>query len=96
MSNPRLAAYLGLEREMLALDAAGDPLANQLRDAMDPLWYALTDEEHARLDARLVMDVCSPAMTVPIGEGFFAPPLQATPLTPKSGPLCVQDWGCAA
>jgi hypothetical protein len=96
MSNPRLAAYLGLEREMLALDAAGDPLADQLRDAMDPLWYALTDEEHARLDARLVMDVCSPAMTVPIGEGFFAPPVQTTPPTLKSGPLFVQDWGWAA
>ena len=96
MNNLRLAAYLGLEREMLALDAAGDPLADQLRDAMDPLWYALTDDEHARLDARLVMDVCSPAMTVQIGEGFFAPPLQVTPLTPKSGPLYVQDWGYAA
>jgi len=96
MSNPRLAAYLGLEREMLALDAAGDPLADRLRDAMDPLWYGLTDEEHARLDARLVMNVRNPAMTVPIGEGFFSPPLQATPLTPKSGSLYVQDWGCAS
>jgi hypothetical protein len=96
MISPRLAAYLGLEREMLALDLAGDPLADRLRDTMDPLWYGLTDEEHARLDARLVMDVCSPAVTLPIGDAFFSPPLQSTPLTPRSGPLYVQDWGWAA
>jgi len=96
MSHPRLAAYLSLEREMLALDAAGDPLADQLRDAMDPLWYGLTDQEHARLDARVIMDVGGAAMTAPIGEGFFTAPLQAAALTPTSGPLSVRDWGCAA
>jgi hypothetical protein len=48
----RLHAYQRLERVMLELDAAGDPLADQLRDLMDPLWYALSDEEHALLDAR--------------------------------------------
>jgi len=32
----RLQAYLALEREMLRLDAAGDELAEALRDAMDP------------------------------------------------------------
>jgi len=96
MNYPRLAAYLGLEREMLALDAAGDPLADQLRDAMDLLWYALTDEEHRRLDARVVLDVGGAAMTVPIGEALFTPPPQATPLRPTPGPLSGQDWRCAA
>jgi hypothetical protein len=54
MSASRLAAYLSLEREMLALAAVGDPLAERLRDAMDPIWYSLTDDEHARLNARKV------------------------------------------
>jgi hypothetical protein len=50
----RLHAYQRLERVVLDLDEAGDPLADHLRDLMDPLWYALTDEEHALLDARPV------------------------------------------
>jgi hypothetical protein len=50
--SPRLRAYLALEREMLELDDRDDPLADTLRDAMDPLWYALTDAEHAALNAR--------------------------------------------
>ncbi|MEK7866825.1 MAG: hypothetical protein AAB434_09105 [Planctomycetota bacterium] len=53
----RLDAYLALERVMFELDAAGDDLANAIRDAMDPVWYALTDEEHARLDARKIGEV---------------------------------------
>ena len=68
---------------MLALDAVGDPLADQLRDAMDPLWYALTDEEHALLDARQVLDLSGSAMTAPMGEGFFVVPLRTPPLTPR-------------
>ena len=52
MTGPRLQAYLKLERAMLDLDAADDPLADTLRDAMDPMWYALTDEERTVLDGR--------------------------------------------
>lgn len=48
---PRLRQYLVLERLMLELDAAGDPIADVLRDAMDPIWYALSDDE--RPDPRL-------------------------------------------
>jgi len=50
--SPRLLAYLTLERGMLELDEQDDPLADRLRDAMDPLWYALTEAERAELDAR--------------------------------------------
>jgi len=96
MTYPRLAAYLALERQMLALDAAGDPLADKLRDAMDPLWYALTDEEHRLLDARMVLYANGAAMTAPISEGFFTQPLLAKPLRPTPGPLSGQDWRCAA
>lgn len=52
MTSVRLAAYLTLERAMLELDSAGDAVADRLRDAMDPLWYGLTDTEHAWLDSR--------------------------------------------
>jgi len=52
MTSPRLEAYLDLERSMLALDELSDPLADKLRDAMDPIWYALTDEERAMLSRR--------------------------------------------
>ena len=48
----RFDAYVALERAMLELDEAGDPMADSIRDLMDPIWYALTDEEHAQLDAR--------------------------------------------
>lgn len=50
--SPRLRAYLSLEREMLELEAIDDDAADLLRDAMDPMWYSLTDEDHAWLDAR--------------------------------------------
>lgn len=59
----RLRAYLKLEEAMLDLDEAGDPLADSLRDSMDPLWYALTDAEHAFLDARQVAPQWAPALT---------------------------------
>ena len=48
----RLVAYVQLEREMVALDDARDPRADQVRDKMDTLWFALTLEELAWLDAR--------------------------------------------
>ena len=96
MINARLAAYLSLEREMLALDATGDPLADLLRDAMDPLWYGLTDEEHARLDARVIREAGRAAMTAPIGEALFTEPTQVASLAPRSGPISATDWGCAA
>ena len=55
----RLDAYLSLERIMIELDDKNDPLADKVRDAMDPLWYALSDEEHEFLDGRKFLDVWS-------------------------------------
>ena len=48
----RLKAYLALERAMVELDRDGDALADMLRDRMDPIWYALSPDERALLDAR--------------------------------------------
>lgn len=48
----RLVAYVKLERETAALDADDDPRADQVRDQMDAIWFALTLEELEWLDAR--------------------------------------------
>lgn len=67
----RVRAYLALERAMLDLDAEDDPAADDLRDAMDPLWYHLSAEERAWLDARVVGPSRSPAMRtlgIPVGS----------------------------
>lgn len=79
---------------MLALDASGDPLADRLRDAMDLLWYALTDEEHAALDARTVVpESCTSLIAAPC---CFIPPPESTELTPRTEPLRETGWRCAA
>jgi hypothetical protein len=49
---PRLHAYLAFERAMVDLDAAGDPLADALRDRMDDVWWALSDDDRELLDRR--------------------------------------------
>lgn len=51
----RLDAYLSLEQAMRALDDADDLLADTLRDALDPIWYALSDEERAFLNGRNIL-----------------------------------------
>lgn len=51
-TNPRLVAYLLLEEAMVRLDDASDPLADKVRDMMDPVWYGLSAAERAWLDDR--------------------------------------------
>ena len=55
----RLEAYLALEREMLRLDAAGDEMAEVLRDAMDPLWQGLGPDERRFLNERSIPSATS-------------------------------------
>ena len=50
----RLDAYLRLEQAARALDELGDPIADDLRDEMDPIWYAMTEEEPRFLDGRVL------------------------------------------
>ena len=47
-----LESYLALERLMVSLDELEDPRADDLRDVMDPIWYAMSDEERSLLEAR--------------------------------------------
>ncbi len=51
-AGPRLRAYLALERAMVDLDDAGDPVGDELRDRMDPIWLTLSQEDLDALDAR--------------------------------------------
>ena len=96
MISPRLEAYLSLERSMLALDAEKDPLADQLRDSMDPLWYALSDEEHALLDARTIVDEPVPRITVTATEDLYFEVPEAQPSTIRTTTVFVYDWQMAA
>lgn len=48
----QLDIYLKLERIMIDLDDRGELLADQVRDLMDPIWYALSEEDHKFLDGR--------------------------------------------
>ena len=61
--------YLTLERMMIHLDQAGDPLADRVRDLMDPLWYRLSAEDVALLDSRGKID---PAGLFPVRLPFPA------------------------
>lgn len=44
--------YVTLDRAASALSADEEPIADALRDAMDPIWLALSDDEHTRLNDR--------------------------------------------
>ena len=74
---PRVASmrnldlYLSLERLMLDLERAGDSMADQVRDLMDPVWYRLTQEEIALLDSRGEID---PAELFPVRLPLPPPP----------------------
>lgn len=67
-----LDRYLTLERVMLEFAERGDPGADLIRDLMDPLWYQLSDRDHARLDARgLVSLVSLCPVWLPAGAGLL-------------------------
>ena len=66
-TGPRLRAYLALERAMIDLDDAGDPVGDELRDRMDPIWLKLSDEERDELDGR-IGDPSLFAGTLPLRE----------------------------
>lgn len=88
---PRLSAYLGLEREMLALDAAGDPLVEVLRDSMDSVWYRLSEEERELLDER-TLHFSGPGLPA----YAFCDPVEPPVTSLRESPISVHDWECAA
>lgn len=96
MTSNRLKAYLELERQMLTLDDAGDPLADVLREAMDPLWYGLSDEEHLLLNERTISIGSGVSLKTPVGSDLFLAPPIIKGLEERKDPLRSIDWECAA
>jgi hypothetical protein len=96
----RLDAYLELERAMMTLDDADDPMADRLRDALDPLFYSLTDEEHAFLNRRSIAPGPAYVVRVAVDAGLFMSSLavkgKADALQTLTAPIVVDDWKCAA
>lgn len=63
----RLELYLELERLMLAAEH-DEKVADTIRDAMEPIWYSLSREEHEFLDNRTVSPIKSiEGLRVPVG-----------------------------
>lgn len=56
MASELIERYAALERMMLEAEQRGDEtLADTLRDLMDPIWYALSAQEHETLNRRGVV-----------------------------------------
>jgi hypothetical protein len=93
----RLDAYLDLERAMLALDDAGDQMADALRDALDPIWYALSDDDRAFLNQRSIASGPVYYVRVAVDAGLFTPVSAPAPRTNQpTAPVHIDDWMCAA
>ena len=81
-----LDLYLRLERLMVDLDRASDPMSDRVRDLMDSVWYRLSAEDLTLLDSRghvnpaglfpvrlpLPTKVSLPVATI-VGQRFEAP-----------------------
>ena len=80
---PRLRVYLELERLMLSLDETDAVSADALRDAMDPLWYGLSDQERHLLDERSLGVITSlEGLRVPISHQLGYDAERPSPRTP--------------
>jgi hypothetical protein len=87
----RLEAYLSLERAMLRLDAAGDGFADSLREAMDPLWYDLSDDDREFLNRRHIPESLSELEPLHGTLAITSPPYRVEAYT-ECEPLHVQNW----
>lgn len=90
----RLRVYLELERLMLSLDEADAISADALRDAMDPLWYGLSEQERQLLNERSRGVITSlEGLRVPISAqlGYAVEPLRTQKPLPKA-PTPIRGW----
>jgi len=92
---PRLRIYLELERVLLLVEADNEIAAEALRDAMDPIWYSMTEDERRVLDDRAVGRLASlEVIRVPADQVFGSPP---GPVARRSlPPEPLKDWLVAA
>lgn len=67
-----LSLYLAAERLMLLSELVDDELADKFRDAMDPIWDALSDDERRALDEREVQfPRALEGLHVPLSDRLF-------------------------
>ena len=92
----RLDAYLDLERTMRALDDLGDPMAEALRDALDPIWYALSDEDRLFLNRRRIVDGPAYVARLQLADDIFMPVPDPSAKETQTTTIVVHDWQCAA
>lgn len=87
-----MQAYLELERLMLSLDERDGVSSDAIRDAMDPIWYGLSDDEREVLDQRSIGLITSlEAFRVPISQQLrYAPTDRQPRRTLPSSPIT--DW----
>jgi hypothetical protein len=87
--NKYLDLYLRLERIMMELDDQGDPIADRMRDLMDPIWYGLSEEDRHFLDERGEMEIRSLyPVTLMVPDLFRMPVVETTPVVeirPENG-----------
>jgi hypothetical protein len=87
--NNKSDLYLRLERIMIELDGQNDPFADLIRDLMDPLWYALSDEDHQFLDSREEMEIrILYPVTLTVPDLFASPSAEQSSvveIVPKDG-----------
>jgi hypothetical protein len=90
-----LDLYLAFERLMVHFDQAGDPMAESVRDLMDPIWHRLSREDVDLLNARGKVD---PAglfpIRLPFPTGARLPPttVSGNRFTDTTGWLAPDDW----
>jgi hypothetical protein len=83
---------LELERLMLSLDETDMASADALRDAMDPLWYSLSNQERQVLDDRSLGVITSlEGLRVPISHQLSYAIERPSPRRPLPQ-VPIRDW----
>ena len=96
MTESRLALYLAAERLMLLAEVVDEQLADNIRDVMDPIWDALSDDERRGLREREVHFPRSlQGLQIPVSDDLYCPPPPVPGTRPiPAGPI--EDWRNAA
>jgi len=93
---PLLSLYLSLERLMFVAEGVDERTADVIRDAMDPIWHVLTDEDRETLNHRVVGFIRSlEGLRVPLGDHIY----YRDPGPPEKSPIPeepIQGWRKAA
>ena len=94
--SPDLEMYLSLEKAMIALDERGDVRADDLRDAMDAIWYGLSEADQQWLNdrGRDVPSFQPRFISLHIGSSLLVEPLR--PAVEKLPSLPIRGWLDAA